>query len=375
MFDELRKRSIKKVLPAVIILCLAGIVVLGFSVKGFLNVLGGNKTFEELKPEEIKDGMYVEAHIKENFGMCIEETESREGSSYERHVASYYVIWTGDDYVEDYSFMTIKVPTSYDTRMEKMAEAFYYGEETETITFTGRVEKMDEEEFELFKDYVMEGFECTEDEFEEYTIPYNIVVEGANGKKVGSCVFFAAGVGLLLWGILFMIATVKGGRLKQLRKEIMGIGYTDERVEADYARKREICAAPKMYVGQELLFFNEGAVPHVLRQRDVVWLYYGATAQRVNGIKVATTYTLNVALKSGKIFALGVATKEKAIQAVESLAKAFPWAVAGYTEQIAALYRSNMPEFLNIVYNSVPEDTFAQTAATFEEPSYEEPIR
>lgn len=356
-------------------MCLAGIVVLGFSVKGFLHVLGGNKTFEKLKVDEIKSGIYVEANIYGNFGIALEESETYDGSSYEKTVASYHVIWSGEETEEEYRYLLLKLPVMYDTRMEKMFMNFMMGEETETLTFVGQVVEASEEEEEYFYEY-MEEWGLTEDEMEEYTLPYVIVTDGVGGKKIGACAFFFAGVALLLWGVIFMIATVKGGRLKLLRKEIAGIGYTDERVEADYARKREICAAPKMYVGNELLFFNEGAVPHVLRQRDVVWLYYGATAQRVNGIKVATTYTLNVSLKSGKTFALGVATKEKAIHAVEDLAKAFPWAVAGYTEQLAALYRSNMPEFLNIVYNKVPEeDIYAQTAATFEDTGYEEPIR
>lgn len=173
-----------------------------------------------------------------------------------------------------------------------------------------------------------------------------------------------------------MVTTVKGGRLKRLRKEIADIGYSEERVEADYARKREICEAPKLDAGAELVFFNVGAVSHVLKQREIVWVYYGATAQRVNGIKVATTYSLNLGMKNGKKYVLGVPSEKKAISAVELLKKRFPWVVVGYSDQLENLYQKNMPEFLELVYNKMPEeDWYAQTAAASDQSFCEEPLQ
>lgn len=375
MFEELRKRSVKKVLPLVVFLCLVGIPVLLFSANGFFAVLRGNRNFEELKPKEIESGMYVEAHIYGNFGVAIEETERREGSSYEKHVASYHVIWTGNETDMDCRYMMLKLPAKYDSQMTDMMEAYWDGEETDTLTFVGRIEKADEQELRYFYEY-MEELGMTGQEVEAFTLPYLIRVSGAAESKVTASVFFFVGIALLLGGLLFMVTTVKGGRLKQLRKEIADIGYSEERVEADYARKREICEAPKLDAGEELVFFNVGAVSHVLKQREIVWVYYGATAQRVNGIKVATTYSLNLGMKNGKKYVLGVPSEKKAISAVELLKKRFPWAVAGYSDQLENLYQKNMPEFLELVYNRMPEeDWYAQTAAASEQSFCEEPLQ
>lgn len=368
MLEELRKRSMKKVLPLVILLCLAGIVVVLLSAEGFFAVLRGNRNFEELKPKEIKNGIYVEAHISGNLGVAVEETERREGSTYEKPVASYHVIWTGSETDADYSFMMLKLPSEYDSQMLDMMEAYWDGEDTETLTFVGRIERADEEELKYFYEY-MEEWGMSSQEVEAFTLPYLIRVSGAVGEKVAASLLFFIGVALLLGGVLFMVTTVKGGRLKQLRKEIAAIGYTEERVEVDYARKREICESPKIAAGTELVFFNVGAVSHVLKQREIVWVYYGATAQRVNGIKVATTYSLNLGMKSGKKYVLGVPSEKKAVCAVELLSKKFPWAVAGYSEQLEDLYKKNMTEFLDIVYNKTPEENlYVQTEATFEQP-------
>lgn len=364
MFQELTKKSIKKVLPAVLVLCIIGGVLMGLFAREFVCALGKDKVFEELLPEEIKPGLIVEAHIKENFGICMEEYESS-NSSRGVHTKSYHVIWTGDDDAEDYRFMVIELAAKYDSEMENMAEAFYYGESVEPITFRGRIEKMTKEELKYFYEYFEEA-EYTAEEIEEATLPYKIVAGNVAGMKAGSYVLFGLGAVIFFIGVIMLVSALRGGKLKKLKKEIEASGYSVDRVESDYARRQKVCEAPEIFMGDAFVYFSQGAVPHVVLKKEIVWIYYSATAHRVNGIKVANTYGLNIVTKDKKTFALDVATKNKVIASVESLSAKLPWAVAGYSEELAAMFRNNYSQFLEIAYHKAEDEFFDRAAASFE---------
>ena len=155
MVEALRKKSIKKILPWVIILWVLGLLCSGLEISNLLAVTKAPVRFESLAVEEIQENVIVDATIDVNFGAFLEEYEENTKTHTTRTTDMYYVIWTGDDDVVDYRYMGIKVPDYYIFRMDQMTEATYNGELVEAIEFSGAIKKMDEEEFDYLKEYFL----------------------------------------------------------------------------------------------------------------------------------------------------------------------------------------------------------------------------
>ena len=73
MLEELRKKSVIKSLPKVILSLLCGIILIGLGFPDMKMLKRGNVAFETLLPEEINDELIVDASIDINFGCYMEE--------------------------------------------------------------------------------------------------------------------------------------------------------------------------------------------------------------------------------------------------------------------------------------------------------------
>ena len=185
MLEKLKKKSILKSLPTVIILLAVGIVLLVLEFSNVKSMIRGHVVFESLAPEEINSDLIVDVTLYDNFGCYMEEYEENTKTHSKRTTDLYYVIWTGDEYAEDFRYMGIKVPASDENAMEKMADASYYGEYSDPIKYSGAINKMKPEEYKYFKEYFIEsGF--SEDEIDEWTLPYYISVGALTGSTATS---------------------------------------------------------------------------------------------------------------------------------------------------------------------------------------------
>ncbi|MDE7404177.1 MAG: hypothetical protein K2M81_03630 [Lachnospiraceae bacterium] len=173
-----KEQIIKKLMFTMFTLLLAGVILLILDYPNIKIHLFGPTEFESLEPDEIEDGLVVEASIDINFGAYAHD--EKQSSYYGFALSSeetdvYYVIWTGDAYAEDYRYMGIKVPASEQSAMEEIAEAASNGAHVEPVKYTGIINKMSSEEYPLFKEYFQEAG-WTKEEIEERTLPYTINV-------------------------------------------------------------------------------------------------------------------------------------------------------------------------------------------------------
>lgn len=167
--------------------------------------LQGPVDFASLQPHEIVDGMYVEATLDANFGCFAEEYEENEETHKVRTTDLYYVIWTGDEYAEDWRYMGIKVDDSQMEAMEMMAEETYnYGCAETPLVYTGKIFKMTPTEYTYFEEYFLES-DFTAEEIEAATIPYCIRTSYTADwiySTIGAGVFLAViGIGLFVIGV------------------------------------------------------------------------------------------------------------------------------------------------------------------------------
>lgn len=351
MLEKLKKKSTKKMVPLVIILVVIGLVLVGIEFSNFKSLLKGHVTFETLEPDEINGDLIVDASIDVNFGAFMEEYEENTKTHATRTTDLYYIIWTGNEDSEDYKYMGIKVPAKDEREMEAMAEATYNYEYSDPISYSGAINKMTSEEYEYFKDYFLESG-WTEEEIEEYTLPYYISVGALTGGAASSVyVILALGVILIIAAVIALLYALTGGSLKGFKKQIeeTGLGETD--TEYEYEGAKLFYKKNDFRIGKRLTFYMTGSKPQLIMNDQIMWAYQQNTTHRTNGIKTGTTYQILIySVNSKKIDRVDVPNENIGKEVLQYINETMPRAIVGYSDELMNLYRKNYQEFLKLRY-------------------------
>ena len=369
MFEELKKKAVKSSLALTVVFLLVGAVMTGLMASNMFYVVTGYVDFEQLEPAEIKNQL-VTYDMKYNYGSFMTESEYNKNTSRTTLKYVYYMIATGDDYAEDYRFMAIKAPASYEKRMDKMAQNTNNWLTSEAIHVTGKIQKLDDEEYGYFVE-ALEDAGWTQAEIEEEVIPYYINWhENPSSAKAGFIFMFALGAFFLVWAIIRIVKACTGGYLKKLKKDIANAGYTEASIVSDYAGAAVINKKCTIRVGRLMTYFILGADARALPNNKMVWAYMNTVTHRTNGIKTGTTYSVQIEMEGKGSFSIGVDKQETAVAVLTKMSEMFPWVVVGYSDELKALYNKNRAEFMNLRYNTCehvavePElDAFGNVAA------------
>ena len=358
MLAELKKKSIMRAIPLMLIFVVAGGVLVAAEFSNMKSLLRGHVKFETLLPDEINGDLIVEASINTNFGAYMEEYSKNTKTNVTRTTDIYYVIWTGDDDSEDYRYMGIKVPASYGGQMDRMAEATYNYEMSDTIHFPGAVNKMSSQEYQYFKEYFEES-DWTDEEIEEYTLPYYISVGALTGGAATSAyVIFGIGAALIFVGIIIMIYSLLGGDMKAFKKEAAALGMSEMELESEYGSARVMIKKDNLRIGRRLTFYMGGRKTHIISNDKIVWAYQQSTTHRTNGIKTGTTYELLIyLLNEKKVRHINMPGEEKAGEILQYMYENMPTAVVGYTDELMSLFRKDYQGFLNLRYHNTTEQS------------------
>ena len=353
MLAELKKKSIMRAIPLVLLFVIAGGVLFAAEFSNIRSLLRGHVKFETLLPDEINGDLIVEASINANFGAYMEEYSKNTKTNVTRTTDIYYVIWTGDDDSEDYRYMGIKVPASYGGQMDRMAEATYNYEMSDTIHFTGAVNKMSSEEYQYFREYFQES-DWTDEEIDEYTLPYYISVGALTGGAATSAyVIFGIGIALIVFGVIILLYALSGGDVKAFQKEAATLGMSEMELEAEYAGARVMIQKDNLRIGRRLIFYMTGRRTRVIVNDKIVWAYQQSTTHRTNGIKTGTTYEILVyLLNEKKARRINMPGEEKAGEVLQYMYDNIPTAVVGYTDELLSLFNKDYQGFLNLRYHN-----------------------
>lgn len=372
MLEKLKKKSIVKKLPTIIILIIVGLGLIGLEFWGIIALMRGHVEFETLEPEEISRGLVVDASIAYNFGGFMEKYEENTSTHVTRTTDVYYVICTGNENSKDSKYMAIKVPASDEWDMEQMAENTYNGLYSEPISYSGAINKMSSKEYQYFKEWFMEGG-WTEDEVEEYTLPYYISVGALTGGAASSVYFFVAiGLILILNGVIMLIYVLTGKSLGAFKKQIAETGLSDMDVEREYEGAKLFNKRNDLRIGKRITFFMIGNKPQLIVNDQIVWAYQQTTTHRTNGIKTGTSYGILIyQLNSKKNFSISVPNANAALEILQYMNETMPKAVIGYSDDLSKLYRKNKQEFLQLRYYRVEQPT-VQESQVEEQPEQQE---
>lgn len=352
MFAELKSKILKSTIVVYLLIIIAGLGLAGWNALDAYYSVTGYVDFKQLTPEQIKSQL-VKVDLTENFGSYMKAEEKNTKTGSRRTTDYYYVIWTGDDNATDWRYMTIKVPASYGSKMDEMAENTYAEVMSDPITFYGKIKKLDNEEYTYFKDYMKEGG-LTDADIETLTLPYYIsAFKSPVSMNSMYIILFVAGMALLIWGI-FLLAKVTGGSsVKKLRQDIAAAGYTEAAVESDYRAAQSYDKKGTLKVGRLMTYYIQGPNARAIPNSKMMWAYQTTVTHRTNGVKTGTTYNIMVfdeITPKGHTFA--VANESIAKDILTQINATLPWVVVGYSDELKKLYNKDRSQFLQLRYNT-----------------------
>lgn len=345
MLEELKKKSIIKSLPKVIVCLLCGIVLIGLGFPDMKMLMRGNVAFETLLPTEINDELIVDASIDINFGCYMEEYQEDIKWNFTYTTALYYIIPTGDK--EDCRYMGIRVPASDENAMNAMAEAEYHSEYSEPLHYTGIIKKMSSENYRYFKEYFYKAG-WTDAEIEQYTVPYFINVGAFTDEViVKAYVFTALGIILVIVAFYLFIRAVSGRTLKTFKKELADSGFGELSVNSEY---KDVVFFNKgdTRISEKFTFFMTGSIPHMVANEKIVWAYQKRTIHYIKYFEACSTYEVIIITYEKKTFRVSVIDEQAAQNILRYIGQVMPWVVVGCNNDLRRLYKQDYQKFLKL---------------------------
>ncbi len=359
MFETLRKSSFKSSLILSVILLIGGGALALFNAGNAFFAATGYVDFATLAPDEIKNQL-VEVELWENFG-CFMESGSKNTSTNKVTISAYYyIIYTGamDDAETEYKYMAVKVPSSYGSKMDTMTESTYSGLLSNPLTFSGKIRKLGDKEYQYYKEFWKEaGF--TDTDIEELTLPYYIDVHANKlAQNILYILLFLGGAALVIWGVSRIVKGSKGGYLKALRHDIELSGYPESYAESDFNTAAFYAKKGQIRIGRLFTFFDVNSTqPRAIPNQKIMWVYQSTTTHRTNGIKTGTTYSVTIFADGFKdAFNIGVSDENAAQEMLQRFHLSCPWVIVGYSDDLNTLFRNNRTQFLDLRYNTVEHE-------------------
>lgn len=349
MFESLRKKSLKSSLVMTVIFALVGIgLTVSFAV-GTWYVVTGYVAFVDLEPDEISN-QWVALELRDNWGSFAETTKTDSGTHASKTIDLFYVILTGDDYTTDIRYMAINVPAGWRKDMDQMTSR---RTSDNSLFISGRIQKMNDEMYRYFKEYLTETIGLPEEQFEEYTLPYYIKAYSNEPlENAGTVAAFLSGLILVIVAAIRLVRALNGSNLKKLREDIASIGISEISAESDWNCATEICREVK--VGRLFTYYMEGSKPRAIPNTKILWSYQNTTTHRTNGIKTGTTYSVMIWVDGRKNAAnIGMPNEASAQAMLKRYGALFPWIVLGYSDDLRKLFHNNRAQFLQLRYNTV----------------------
>ena len=366
MFESLKKKALKRVILSSVIFIIAGIAAFAFFGKRLYYAVFGYVTFEELTPDQIHNQL-VKVDLTQTFGYYMYEYKYDENTHQKlENTAYYYAFFTGSESEEiDYAIMGIEVPASNYHEMEEIADYYTNNGDfyPEPLTLYGEIKKMDDEQIQNLK----ESFGMTDQEFEEYCIPYYVNVFPSKASTDGiACLICVVGAVLLVLGIVRLIRAATGSSLNKIKADMAAAGCTETTMESDFNRAVTFDKGKDVRLGRLFTYYMSGATPRALSNSKMLWAYQITTTHRTNGIKTGTTYSVLIYADDPRnSVTLPMPNEATTQEFLKKINATLPWVVVGYTDELKKLFNKNRTQFLDLRYNTVEH--------TAVEPGFENP--
>lgn len=350
MFNELQKRSMKKVTKLALISAGALLLILIIFGSSFLKLIQGPVDLYSLSKDELL-GTYVEGDINviiDNFASYSEQ----DNSGKKRNRKNYYIIPICDEeliaisvYSNDFSLANQICNDTYDYIFGKR------GELTKSIHIKGTINKLKGD----VSDYYFEWFEqsgfmgdASLEEIEKYALPYVLEANTIGIFEVSYiyiallvCSYFA------IYMLIILVKGFTGAYLSQIKRFIKENESTIsvDTIELDYEKA---VAIDSVKIGNQFTFCFLGSKPFILRNDDIIWAYLKRTTHKTYGIKTGVSTALILRTTNKKIRAIDMTSEENVSSALKIYSENNPNIILGYSEELFKCYRKDFEKFLNM---------------------------
>lgn len=361
MLEQLKKESIRKKMPAVIILLIIAVALLAYYGPDFVTWVKGPVTFEDLSKDEIRD-QYVSMTFELTFGTYATETTTttRNGSKVsERESMQYHAVLIGglDPYLYSdkmFEYVGLAVPSKYfdtvkiiDSNSDKFFEDYDLRHLTTNMQVTGIIAPMDDEMRGYYRTFFKYG-DYSDEEFEQCCAPYYIKVDQLSHGHVDFVLAAnVLAVVLLVIAVYMLVRALTGGYQSGLVKVLKAQGDMElQRADTDYATAAEPVKGIK--VGRSYLFNCTSARTEIIPLRQVAWVYTHQTNHQKYGRTVSTSYNIMLYTEDKKQHPLAMPGKDACNQLIDDLNKKCPAGIFGYSDQLKQLFNKNFEEFTRL---------------------------
>ncbi|MDL2253758.1 hypothetical protein LJC49_06770 [Ruminococcaceae bacterium OttesenSCG-928-I18] len=324
MMAKLKKESLKRALPLVVLFVLLGLVSLAAGGHWVLRALAGPEEISAFSPNDL-EGRYLQAEIS----TVVDEyayIEQRMGDADEgRVVGREYMIYTpSGEYV-----LGLLVQGDELSRLEaSLSHLIEDGQFASPVTITGTVVPMDAESIALFDELLQYHA------ISEGNAVHSLLVAGALGtlSQNTTYVLFFATVLLLLLGVALLVAALSGAFQGAVRRYIRS-GDAPRDVLRQLDARNGAYSLGKAWFYPFAVLYQSGFFTRLLDAEDLVWIYLnGGKGEVVLATAQGRRYTVNPG-------------KTEPEQALYELFRLYPWVYKGYSEEAQRLYERD-PELL-----------------------------
>ena len=275
-------------------------------------------------------------------------------------------VGNGSDEVSAYMGCFIDAK-DYD-KTNSMIEAFIDGAPDKSMKMSGILLNMDTKEKQFFDET------CDEiDPDGNYGFKKNAIYKTFYPLKITDFIDFGKVLIIIIslffcgLGVFMMLPIITKSYKKEFFKQVAGLGITEDEFVRDMAVSSDF---REIMIGENYTILLASS-PIIFKNKDLVWSYVRTETTHYKAYGIiptgsSTAYKVVVLSRnSNKENMINVKNQDEGNVVVESLSKAAPWMVAGYSEEIKNVYMNNYNGFLahcNEIYNrekgiSVPETT------------------
>lgn len=357
MLSQLWKQSIAKAMKGFLFsLFMAGIL-LALGYKDFQDVRKGTVNLEDLRPEDLAAGTFVEVFVTENYGSYMEEYEQRRGSTVKTTTKVCYFIGMGQPGDKDFRLVSLVVPGKDEEQMESMADNTFDGKSSSPMNYICEVKKMGNQATSYANIYLTEAG-LSSAEINDILLPYHLSKCDWDAKTKFAYIMCGSGAVFVVIGVLILLYSVSGLSVRKIKKETKKTGYSQELVEADYENAKPLIERPVFRIGRVFTFFYMGLTPHIVLNKNIVWAYHHIIVEKGKyGLVKKTTHMVAINTLDKKSYMAEVPTEGKAQYILTMMKTAMPWIVIGSDDALGKMYRKDLQGFLDLHYNKIEDKT------------------
>lgn len=359
---KLKSKSLKKAILPVCLLLVG--VILFAAISEFWLLVGKPVNLYDV-PRDALEGKYVTVEIPYIYG-CYAYTEQYKNDKPTGVItSSEYII---DANVDDYCGLLLPkdmVEQGDALLDESDAYANYETDEiTGTFTVKGVMKKMPGDSLDFYHEAV--DYDSWDSADQARFLPLYLVARG-DSDNVGSVVFLAIALALLVIAVVMLVKAVGGSNQKQLmqKAEELSPGNPDyilTHVEQLYEHAPSVGG---LRMNASLILLEQGAKQFLYGAKDLVWAYQNTVQHRTNGIPTHKSYHLILRMADGTTRDVAM----KGEQVKEQLQKIFaliPGCALGYSQELEAMYKSNRAGLAEV---AASQHAPAEPAASAEAPA------